>query len=201
MEIVRDRTNNNYSYKNKILGNCFTITCDNQSFFYEFDIHKNQALIITNDIKYIENAIDEFRKYNFNITTFYTKDKCFYKSFDEVFTFKLPINIIQPSQFFINEDKLLNIENNLDFDDITLPVAIINDEYVLLDGHTRLYYLYLNNIKMVNVYIDSYDSYIKDFIYIAKENNIFNIEKLTKLNNEDYEKYWIGFCNSYFENK
>ena len=54
---------------------------------------------------------------------------------------------------------------------------------------------------MVNVYIDSYDSYIKDFIYIAKENNIFNIEKLTKLNNEDYEKYWIGFCNSYFENK
>ena len=198
MKIIRDRENNNYSLKNKILGNCFTVI-DDKEYYYEFCIKNNEALIKTNDLKYIENAIDEFRFYNLNITKFYTNDNSFYKEFDYVYTFKLPIKILQPSQFFIDKDKLKIIEENINFDSINIPVCIINDEYVILDGHTRLYALYENDYKMVNVYIDKAFSHIDDFVYMAKENNIFNIKNLVKLSHDEYDKYWNKFCDDYFD--
>ena len=115
MKIIRDRENDNYSIKNKILGNCFTVIADKE-YYYEFNIKDNESLIKTNDLKYIEEAIDEFRKYNLNIIKFYTNGNTFYKEFDYVYTFKLPIKILQPSQFFIDKDKLKNIEENLNYE-------------------------------------------------------------------------------------
>lgn len=198
MKIIRDRENDNYSIKNKILGNCITVIADKE-YYYEFNIKDNESLIKTNDLKYIEEAIDEFRKYNLNIIKFYTNDNTFYKEFDYVYTFKLPIKILQPSQFFIDKDKLKNIEENLNYEEISIPVCIINDEYVILDGHTRLYALYENDYKMVNVYIDNQYPHIDDFVYMAKENNIFSIKNLQKLSHDEYDKYWNKFCDDYFE--
>lgn len=200
MEIQRDRTNPIYSPKNRALGNCFTVKTESKEIHYEFEIKGREALIITEDLTWIEEAIKEFRFYNFNITTFYTKDRSFYKSFDEVHIFKLPIKILQPSQFFIDRDKLKTIEENLTEKDIHIPVTILNEEYVALDGHTRLYYLYQNDVKMVNVYLDTAGTYIQDFVYMAKEMNIFNISALKLLSHEEYDIYWNKFCDDYFSN-
>lgn len=198
MEIIRDRTNTIYSRKNRLLGNCFTVKADNGEFHYEFDIKGKEARILTENLTWIEEAIKEFRFYNFNITVFYTDDRSFYKAFDEVHTFKLPIKILQPSQFFIDKDKLKEIEQNLLEEDICIPVAIIHDEYVVLDGHTRLYYLYRNDVKMVNVYLDTAFASIQDFVYMAKEMNIFSISALKLLSHEEYDIYWNKFCDEYF---
>ena len=52
---------------------------------------------------------------------------------------------------------------------------------------------------MVNVYVDNYEYHINDFVYIAKENNIFNIKNLKVLPDLDYKREWEGFYNQYFE--
>lgn len=200
MNIYIDYDNDNYTIKNRKLGNCITIEANNKAYFYEFNINKNEALIKYNNLEYIEDAINEYRKYNPYITIFYDKERSFYKSFVEFHTFKLPIKCIQPSKFFVNEKTIDAFEEYLDEkDEIYIPVAIINDEYVCLDGHARLLYLHQNYEKLVNVYLYPYNEYINDFVYLAKENNILNISNVKILPEEKYESEWLGFINDYFE--
>lgn len=197
MKTFIDKVYEGYSEKNRVLGNCVTIIESNMSHYYEFEVYGNRAEIISNSNEYIEQAISFFRSIKKYITVFSPKDKTFYKTFDEVFTFKLPISVIQPSKFFIDQSKLDLLEKYDPTDSVCIPVAIINEEYVILDGHTDLYYLYLNNQKLVDVYIEKYKSYIPDFVYLAKENNIFNISKCTVLNHEEYETHWNNFFSDF----
>ncbi len=200
MKTYIDKKNELYTKKKRVLGNCDTIVEKDIEYHFEFEIMKNEAIITCDSLTFIEEAIIEFRKNKFYITTFYTKDRTFYKSFDPVFTFKLPIKVIQPCHFFIDKNHLKELEKHIKAEEIYLPVAIIDDEYVLIQGETLLYYLYINDYKMVNVYIDSYPPHLIDFIYLAKENNIFNISNLKLLSHEEYETYWGNFYNDYFHN-
>lgn len=197
MKIYRDYDSKNYNNTNQKYGNCFTVKNNNEYFYYDFTVSKHEATINTNELKYIDLAINEFRKYNSYISIFKTMDNSFYKTFDEKHTFKLPINIIQVSHFFLNQKKI-DIFENMNLDEIYIPVAIINDEYVCLDGHHRLYEAYINNMKMVNVYLEKYDNYVNDFIYFAKENQLFKITDLTILSDDEYKEKWDGFCTQYF---
>ena len=199
MIIKRDYNDTIYSKKNRLLGNCFTIIENNEKFYYEFQINKNEAKIVSSNLVFIEHAIKEFRKYNKNINVFYNESRSYYRAFDKEYTFKLPIKCIQPSKFFINEEKLNIIEEYIDEDDICVPVCIIDDEYVLLDGHTRLYLMNQNYRKLVDVYIDEKYPQIEDFIYMAKENNIRSISQMKLLSNEEYHNIWDNFINEYYK--
>ncbi|MGM9969609.1 MAG: hypothetical protein ACI35S_04335 [Anaeroplasma sp.] len=201
MKIERDRISNIYNEKSRLLGNCFTVTDNNNKYFYEFLIDKNEAIIKTNNLQYIEEVVGEFRFYNKYITKFHTEDNSYFEEFEPVYSFKLPIKCLQPSQFFIDEEKLKIIDNNLSSNEIYIPVAIIDDEYVILDGHTRLYAMTLNYEKLVNVYLDNYDESISDFVYMAKEQNIRDISSMHVLSHNEYDKYWNKFCEEYFNNK
>lgn len=202
MKIIFDEKNNFYTKKNKALKNCITIISDNIEYYYEFQITKNKALIKYNDDKFINEAIIEYQKTNPFINIYYNEDHTFYKAFDEKQTFKLPINCIQPTKFFLSKDTLDIMDEYFSCDDeIYLPVNIIDNEYILIDGHHRLMYLNQNYEKLVNVYISNYPSYIVDFIYLAKENNIKNISNMKIMNDEDYQENWNGFINDYFEYK
>ncbi len=198
MEIIRDRESSFYSEKAKILGNAFTIIDNNIKYYYEFIPDGTKSIIKYNDMKYIIDAINEYRIYNKHVTKFKDINNNFYKAFDDIFYFKLPIKVIQPSNFFVDLDKIAIFEEYIDPSNVYLPVAIINDEYVLLDHHNLLYFLNECNIKLVNVFITDYDEYINDFVYLAKENNIFNVNGLKALKHEDYEKYTKDFYDQYF---
>lgn len=201
MEIIRTKTDPFYKEKSRFLGNCFNVLAEDKIFHYEFIIHKNTATIHTDEVKFIPKVIEEFRLYNKFITEFRTKEGSFYQSFEPVHTFKLPISILQPSQFFINNEMLEQFEQYLDIESITIPVEILNDEYVCLDGHHRLYYAYMNDVKMVDVYLDTMDVFIPDFVYFAKEQNIFNIKDLKRLSKDEYVALWLPFCDSYFKSQ
>ena len=67
MIIKRDYNDTIYSKKNRLLGNCFTIIENNEKFYYEFQINKNEAKIVSSNLVFIEHAIKEFRKYNKNL--------------------------------------------------------------------------------------------------------------------------------------
>jgi len=199
MEIYRDFINEFYSLKNKIIGNCITVN-DNSLYFYEFDMRLNKAYIKYSNDKYINEAISEFLNYNPYVYEFYDYEtKKLLRKNEMVYTFKLPISCIQPSKFFLKKSKVDFIMNNINPDNIYIPVAIINDEYVCLNNHSLLKALYDSDYKMVNVYLAKPGFHINDFVYVAKENNITSFKAINLVSDEDYLKYWIPFKKSYFE--
>ena len=189
MKIYRDYNNSFYMKDNLALGNCITIEDKNEKYYYEFEINRDKALVKYNSILHIKDAINEFRKYNMQVSIYYNSDRSFYMAFDNIQTFKLPIDILQPSKFFIDKEKLETIEKHLGNELLVVPVCIIDDEYVLLDGHARCRYLLDNDYKMVDVYMAPEESSTKEYVYIAKENNLFKIKNMEILSHEDYLKY------------
>ena len=190
MKIIRDYESTVYSNKNRLLGQCFTVIENNIKYYFEFDIRGYEAYIKYDRITLVDNVIEEFRKYFGYINIFYNEDRTYYRAFDDTFTFKLPINIIQPSKFFINKDRLDSISKYLEDKEVYIPVTIIDDEYVAINGHTRLYAKMLEDAKMVNVYMSDYiPSNLDDFVYMAKENNILKISQMEILENDEYNSY------------
>lgn len=189
VSVKRDREYEGYMSDNRALGNCFTVDDGKSVYHYEFEINGHEAKVKYDSILYIKDAIKEFRKYNLQVNSFYNENRSFYQGFDPVQTFKLPIDILQPSQFFLDKEKIDNIEKYLPDEDFYVPVCIIDDEYVLLDGHSRVRYLYDNYIKMVNVYMDEPCEMTQEYIYVAKENNLFKIKQLELLPHEEYLEY------------
>ena len=157
---------------------------------YKFIIKNQEATVITNNYDDIEEIVQFVKKLRPHVYKFHSPNNTYYQEFDIVYSFKLPIKIIQPSKFFIDKKIVDEIGDNINENNVYLPVQIINDEYVLLDGHTRLYCLNENYIKMVNVYLFKAEPHIPDFVYIAKEGNIKNISSVHVLDHEQYELYW-----------
>ncbi len=195
MKIFVDYENEFYEEKYKKLGYCITIIDNSNYYFYEFDINNDLAYVRSNDYKYIEEAIELFRKNRLYINQIKSIDGNFYANYDKIHKFKLPIKILQPSKFFLDEQKIDDFDKYLNIDDVCIPVCIINDEYVIISGHTIVYTLNMNYKKMIDVYIDDYDPLINDLVYIAKEHNIKDINGMHKLSHEEYETYWNNIIN------
>lgn len=189
MKCYKDKESSFYMKDNLELGNCITVLDKDTKFYYEFEVNQDKALVKYNSILHIKDAINEFRKYNMQVCIFYNEDRSFYMAFDKVQTFKLPIHILQPSKFFIDREKLDIIEKYLANEQIFVPVDILDDEYVLLDGHARIRYLIENDVKMVDVYMGHITEEIKEYVYIAKENNLFKVKDMEILSHEDYLEY------------
>ena len=112
-------------------------------------------------------------------------------------TFKLPIYCIQPSKFFLDKDKVEYLENHYDLETVCLPVDIIGDEYVLLDGHHILRAMINADYKMVSVYMEKSNQITNDLVYICKENNVSKISSIPLLSSDEYDKFYEEFNKSF----
>lgn len=159
----------------------------------------NSATIYYHDYDNVEVIIDEFRFYTKHITEFYDKDGKLIKSYDDVKLFKVNIDKLQPSQFYVSSEKINNIscwaKSNEHF---IVPVLKNENELIILDGHTRLYLAKTLNIDEIYAYEDVSDEYIWGFVDEAKRRNIYSINDLELVSNADYEILWHKFCDDYF---
>lgn len=122
-------------------------------------------------------------------------------SFEKENILKLKINTIQPSQFYVDKDKVNALENFIKkSEDIVIQVVNYNDEYVCVDGHTRLFMAMLKNFKNVYAIETDFDKDTAYFVSQAKNRNIFTIKDLKLVSHSDYEKLWNKFCDDYFDN-
>lgn len=190
MKIIRDYESTVYTTKNRLLGQCFTVIENKIKYYFEFDIRGFEAYIKYDRITLVDMVIEEFRKYFGYINIFYNEDRTYYRAFDDTYTFKLPIKIIQPSKFFINKERLDAVSKYLEDKEVYIPVALIDDEYVAISGHTKIYAKALEDAKMVNVYMADYiPDNLDDLVYMAKENNILKISQMEILTDEEYKSY------------
>lgn len=148
----------------------------------------------------IEEVIDEFRFYAEHITKFYDINNKIIKSFPSINIFKINIEDIQPSQFYVDKNKVESVSSFItNSNDIIVPLAKINDELVSLDGHTRLHLATKRGYKQVYGFYTLAEDYIRDFVLEAKRRNILTPYDLKVLTHEEYEEKWYRFCNEFFK--
>ncbi|MCM1540167.1 MAG: hypothetical protein NC121_02780 [Blautia sp.] len=163
----------------------------------------HSARVYYHDYADMEEILDPFRFYTGHISRFYTKDGRLLKEYEEVETFDLSVSQIQPSQFYIDQDKLQAVGSFIRKpEDIVIPVLEHEGRYVSADGHTRLYLAYRRGYGHVRAFLEKDPGgYLLEFAREAESRGIFHVEDMKLLFHEEYEVKWNQFCDDFFDRK
>ena len=164
---------------------------------YEVEIISGFEAVVRGENPGIYTAvIDEFRFYTPHITRFYDGAKCIIKEWPPAEIMTIPIDQIQPSQFFVDEDKIAAIGTFInEADDIIIQVMLHEGRYISLDGHTRLYYAVMNGWSHVRAVADSSDDWVFAFVNEAQKRGIYTPSDMTMVSHGEYEEKWNRFCD------
>lgn len=176
---------------------CFVV---NGKFLYQIKIISKDSALISGDEKYYNEVINDFRFFAEHIINFYSMDGKLIKKFDPPKIFTLKLDIIQPTQFYIDRKKLDAVKTFVkNKEDIIIPVAKYEDQYISLDGHTRLYLAYKLGFSFIYAFItesfDGTDYFVKE----SEKRGIKAVKDMILLSHEDYRQKWDKFCDEYFE--
>ncbi|WP_354368895.1 hypothetical protein [Peptoniphilus olsenii] len=160
---------------------------------------KFNAVIKGNNYKLFPQVIEEFRIYAEHIVNFYDAKNNLVKSYPKKSLLKISIDDIEPSQFYIDINKMNALKNFIKSEeDVIIPVLKHGDKYICLDGYTRLMIAHLSDIKNIYTFKTSSEGFIYDFIKEAQSRDIFHIRDLQILSHDDYIKKWYSYCDEYF---
>ena len=107
---------------------------------------------------------------------------------------------IQPSQFYIDRDKLDAIGSFVHTEeDIIIQVISWGDRYISLDGHTRLYLAVQKGFQSVRAVMSETDDWVWKFVNEAQRRKIYSPGDMILLPHEEYDKKWNKYCDSVFE--
>jgi hypothetical protein len=111
----------------------------------------------------------------------------------------LTLSDIQPSQLYLNSEKLVKVLNTFAPNSIALPVIELNGEFVFTDGHTRAFAEHLNGTIEIEVYTDKEDINLESYqicVDWCKKEGITSISHLKKriVSPADYKILWLEKC-------
>lgn len=162
-------------------------------------INENTAVIEYHDYSEITPVIEQFRFYTEHITRFLDKNGNILAELPEVKIFELDVDLIQPSQFYVDEDKIRAVSSFLEKGgDIVVPVMAKDGRYISLDGHTRLYYAYKQGWKTVRAFETEVNGYVLEFVKEAKKRGVTYVRDMELLTHAEYEIKWNKFCDDFF---
>lgn len=163
-------------------------------------INEDSAIVFFDKEIDVLQLIDEFRFYSEHIVNFYNKDMETVKAFPPIDIFSISIKDIQPSQFFVNMDKVKAIQSFINNEeDIIIPLAKLKDSFISLDGHTRLYYAVSRGYDKVKGYFTEPGDYLEGFVEEARKRNVYSPYDLELISHEDYKIKWDKFCDDFFK--
>ena len=167
---------------------------------YEVEIISNsQAIIRGVDEKAYPEVIEEFRFYAPHITRFFDEQGSLLKEYPRAQLLTISLEQIQPSQFYVDEEKIAAIESFICRpDDIIIQVLPHEGGYISLDGHTRLYYAVMKGWNSVRAVVDTAGDYIYGFVDEAQRRSIHSPKDMELLSHREYEEKWNHFCDAYF---
>lgn len=163
-------------------------------------VSMHKAVITGEDPSLFEEVIETFRYYAEHITVFVDEQGNLVKKFPDVKLFKVNLFDIQPSQFFVNENKLNAVYSFVHSSkDVVIPLMENEGELISLDGHTRMKAAELKGIETVYGFMSHEEDYGIDFSREAKRRKITSIKDVKVLNDKDYDRAWIQFCENIHE--
>lgn len=167
-------------------------------------INNNRAIMDWHDYNNVDELIEEFRFYSEHITEFYSKEGKLLKKHPQIELFDLEIEQIQPSQFYIDSDKLNAISSFIhSAEEIVIPVVKLQntDHYISADGHTRLYFAHQKKYPTIKAHLTENSDYLLDFVKEAQKRNIFHVKDMTLVPHAEYKYKWDKFCDDFFAKK
>lgn len=201
MNIKRINTYHDNRFSQKVLNQhgCFLVEEEP----YEVEIISSYEAVVHGKDKAVYPAvIEEFLFFTPHITKFYDEKRAIVKEYPKVEVLNLALGEIQPSQFYVDEEKVAAVGNFIEQgEDIIIQVSRYQDRYISLDGHTRLYYAVLKGFECVKAVLTEMDDCIYDFVEEAKKRNITSPQDLKLLSHEEYVEKWHKYCNEYFNSK
>lgn len=198
MEIKRITEYNNPLFSEIVLKQRGAFLIDEEPYEIEI-ISSDSAFVKGKNRENFKKLIEYFRYYSPHINNFFDENNKKIISFEKKRVLTLEVNKIQPSQFYIDEDKVNALKSFIkNSKDIVIQVVKSDEGYICVDGHTRLFIAFLNNFKTVHAIETEFDDDTNYFVSQAKKRNIFTIKDLKLVSHNDYKNLWIDFCNSYF---
>ena len=198
MEIKRVTDYNNPIFSQIVLNQRGAFLIDEEPYEIEI-ISSDSAFVKGKNREFFKKLIEYFRYYSPHINNFFDENNKKIISFEKKRVLTLEVDKIQPSQFYIDEDKLNALKSFIkNSKDIVIQVVKSDEGYICVDGHTRLFIAFLNNFKTVHAIETEFDDDTNYFVSQAKKRNIFTIKDLKLVSHNDYKNLWIDFCNSYF---
>lgn len=163
---------------------------------------ENTAQIDYHDYSDIVPIIEYFRFFAEHINQFFDKKGNLLISYEPVQVKTLVLDEIQPSQFYVDEDKLKAISSFVKSgEDIIIPVILDSrtNRYISLDGHTRMYYAYLNGYKNIKVFNAEANDCVVRFADEAVRRGVRRVADIILLPHDEYEIKWNRFCDDFLE--
>lgn len=144
---------------------------------------------------FYEPVIEEFRYYAEHISYFYDTCGRLLKAYEPKELFWLNPEDIQPSQFFVDEEKIKAIVSFIHSpSDVILPLVQYHDRYLSLDGHTRLYIAKEKGFTRISGFLTDTEEYIYKFAQEAEKREIFTINDVKPLSHKQYQIEWLQCC-------
>ena len=193
LEIKRIHSYKDQRFSDKVLlsHGCFLV----DDIPYEVEIISDfEAIIRGAKREWYVKVIEEFRFYTPHITRFIDDCGHVIKEYPKVPLLTLFLDQIQPSQFYVDEDKLAAISTFIyQPEDIIIQVMPFEDRYISLDGHTRLYYAVMKGWDTVRAIKVVSDDYIYGFVKEAKRRSILSPKDMVLVSHEEYVEKWVRF--------
>lgn len=122
----------------------------------------------------------------------------------------MDLHRLQPSQLYINAQKLQAVQENLagknDHNPDPLPVLEMDGNLVLTDGHTRALAAGLSGITKIQVYHDEDDIDLElyricvDWCLNAGIHSVFDLKNRI-IKPEDYQQLWLDRCKKMHQSR
>jgi hypothetical protein len=117
--------------------------------------------------------------------------------------FFMEIDMIQPSQLYLNSQKIEEVKNK--FESVSreqleaVPIKRLNDEIIFTDGHTRAYVLWTHGYKKIKVVWEDEELDWQAYqicVDWCKEVGITSISDLNTriIDDKSYQIKWIKRC-------
>ena len=167
---------------------------------YFFEISGQEATLFSNTNQHVSQAIDEFLFYSSFITTIKNKEGKILLTRTAPKPYLLEISKIQPSQFYINEQKLESCKKWVKCPkDILIPIVAKDDKIISLDGHTRMRAALDLGFTSIYAYPDEYDDSIFLFVDEAVKRNLYYVSDMELVSVAEYKQKWNKFCDDLFD--
>lgn len=175
---------------------------------YLVDGRPCEVLIVSEDTAVITGAeeaaltglISAFHFHAPQITRFCDASGALLQAFPAVPLLTLPLTDIQPSQFYVDEEKLASVRSFIHRqEDVIIQVLPHEGRWIALDGHTRLYLAVISGWTAVRAVAEAADDSIHAFAAEALRRGVRTPADMTLLPHEEYEEKWNRFCDAFLQ--
>ena len=201
MHITRIDNYNDDRFSKTVLNQHGAYIIDNEPYQVQV-VSSTSATVLGKDPSKFKALIEEFRFHAPHIIRFCDEKASLIADYPVPDILSVALDSIQPSQFFVDEEKLKAVSTFIRrAEDIIVQVIPYGDRYISLDGHTRLYLAARNGFDTVRAVESETDDWVWTFVHEAERRNIMNPRNMILLPHEQYEIQWNQYCDSVFAGK